>query len=56
MGHILRQKSFVKMTPGCQFQKSFLGCNLHLLWCIVLSFDSGYAARGINYGKKVLKD
>jgi hypothetical protein len=48
-----KKKSFIKLSPVANFINVFW----HHLYCyqhIALIFDSGYAARGINYAKKVL--
>jgi hypothetical protein len=41
-------KSFITLAPGANFIKLFW-CDLRCHQRIALSFDSGYAARGINY-------
>jgi hypothetical protein len=43
----------MKLATGVYFIKLFW-CNLCCYWHITLSFNLGYAARGINYAKKVL--
>jgi hypothetical protein len=39
------------LTPVANFLKLFQR-NLHCYWCITQSFDTVYAARGVNYIEK----
>jgi hypothetical protein len=48
-----QQKSFIKFRPVANFIKLFW-YHLRCYRRNVLSIDSGYAARGVNYTKKVL--
>ncbi len=47
------RKKFYSTGPSGQFHKKFQR-NLCLYRHFALSFDPGYAARGVNYAKKVL--
>jgi hypothetical protein len=38
----------------CRCAKKHIQHNLHHYQCVALSFDSGYAARGVNYAEKSL--
>jgi hypothetical protein len=47
----MNRKSVITLTPVTNFNKLFWH-NLRCHWCIALSFDSGYATRGVNYAEK----